>query len=113
LAQQEGIGEFLIQKYSAPELRVQGISVNMQGLSSSQQSDVLGLEIGDQADLGFTPNGIPPKISVRSRIIGVSHDVGLSSHFVSFSLEKLPFEFFVLDDATFGKLDEADVVLGF
>jgi len=113
LAQQEGIAEFLIQKYSVPELRVQGITVNMQGLSSSQQSDVLGLEIGDQVDLGFTPNGIPPKISVRSRIIGVSHDVGLSSHFVMFNLEKLPFQFFVLDDATFGKLDEADVVLGF
>jgi hypothetical protein len=113
LAQQEGIAEFLISKYSVPELRVQGVTVNMLGLSTAQVSDVLGLEIGDQVDLKFTPNGIPPAISVRSRIIGVSHDVGLASHFVSFSLEKLPFEFFVLDDAVFGKLDETDVVLGF
>jgi hypothetical protein len=113
LAQQESIADFLIQKYSEPELRVQAITVDMQAMSAAQQSDVLGLEIGDQVDFLFTPNGIPPAISVRSRIIGVSHDVGLDSHFVSFNLEKLPFQFFVLNSAEFGKLDETDVVLGF
>jgi hypothetical protein len=32
---------------------------------------------------------------------------------VAFNFEALPFVFFVLDDPFFGKLDEADVVLGF
>jgi hypothetical protein len=52
-------------------------------------------------------------VSIRNRIIGVSHDIGIDTHFVTFNFEKLPFTFFVLDDPVFGKLDEADVVLGF
>jgi hypothetical protein len=112
-AGQEGLAEFVIQRYSEPEYRFKSLTTNLRGLSAAQTADVLGLEIGDQVDVTFTPNGIPPQVSIRNRIIGVSHDIGIDTHFVTFDLEKLPFTFFVLDDPVFGKLDEPDVVLGF
>jgi hypothetical protein len=46
-------------------------------------------------------------------VIGISHDVSIDSHFVSLAFEELPFDFFILDDPTFGKLDDDAGVLGF
>jgi hypothetical protein len=45
-------------------------------------------------------------------VIGISHQVGFVEHLVTLRFEELPFEFFVLDDDPFGRLDE-DGVLGF
>jgi hypothetical protein len=112
-AGQEGLAEFIIQRYSEPEYRFRSLTTNLRGLSNAQIAEVLQIEIGDQVDVVFTPNNIPPAVSIRNRIIGVSHNIGIDTHLVTFNFEKLPFTFFVLDDPTFGKLDEADVVLGF
>jgi hypothetical protein len=113
LAGQEGLADFVIQRYSEPEYRFRSLTCNLRGMSDARVLEVLGIDIGDQVDVSFTPNGIPPSVSIRNRVIGVSHEIGIDSHFVTFNFEKLPFTFFVLDDAVFGKLDEADVVLGF
>ena len=112
-AGQEGLAEFMIQRYSQPEYRFRSLTTNLRGLSNAQVADVLALEIGDQVDVVFTPNRIPPAVSIRNRIIGVSHSIGIDEHLVTFNFEKLPFQFFTLDDPTFGKLDEPDIVLGF
>ena len=113
LAGQEGLADFIIQRYSEPEYRFRSLTTNLRGLSDAQVAEVLGLEIGDQVDVTFTPNRIPPAVSIRNRVIGISHDIGIDQHLVTFNFEKLPFTFFVLDDPVFGKLDEPDVVLGF
>jgi hypothetical protein len=113
LAGQEGLADFMIQRYSEPEYRFRSLTCNLRGMSDAKVLEVLAIDIGDQVDVSFTPNGIPPSVSIRNRVIGVSHEIGIDSHFVTFNFEKLPFTFFVLDDAVFGKLDEADVVLGF
>jgi len=108
----QGLADFILFRYAQPEYRVETIGVNLRALTPAQRDEVLGLELGDQANLVFNP-GPGGAISVRNRIIGISHDVGVAEHRVSFSLEALPFDFFVLDDATFGKLDNTDGVLGF
>jgi hypothetical protein len=113
LAGQEGLADFVIQRYSEPEYRFRSLTTNLRGLSNAQVLDVLSIEIGDQVDVVFTPNRIPPAVSIRNRIIGISHNIGIDQHLVTFNFEKLPFVFFVLDDPVFGKLDEPDVVLGF
>jgi hypothetical protein len=113
LAGQEGLADFVIERYSQPEYRFRSLTTNLRGLSDAQVAEVLGVEIGDQVDVTFTPNRIPPAVSIRNRIIGISHDISIDQHFVTFNFEKLPFTFFVLDDPVFGKLDEPDVVLGF
>ena len=108
----QGLADFILFRYSEPEYRVESIGVNLRALTPSQREDVLALELGDQANLVFNP-GPGGAISVRNRIIGIEHDVGIDFHTMRFSLEALPFDFFILDDATFGKLDNTDGVLGF
>jgi hypothetical protein len=112
LAQAESIADFLIQRYANPEYRVESVTVNLRTLTSEQVADVLALELGDQARLVFTPNATGSAINVVNRVIGVSHDVGVLEHRVTFNLEVLPFTFFILDDAVFGILD-GEGVLGF
>jgi len=84
----------------------------LRAISDSERADVLGLELGDQADLVFTPNGVGLPIALRNRVIGISHQVGIDSHRVTFAFEELAFDFFILDDDPAGRLG-ADGVLGF
>jgi hypothetical protein len=62
----------------------------------------------------FTPNAIGAAIEVAEpgdwnwRMMS-----GILEHRVTFNFEQLPFSFFLLDDATFGRLDDDAGVLGF
>jgi hypothetical protein len=113
LAQAEAIADYLIARYAEPEYRIGSVTVNLRALTPSQVDDVLGLELGDQADIVFTPNRVGGAIALRNRVIGIAHDVGILEHRVTFNFEELPFDFFILDSATFGKLDDDAGVLGF
>ena len=108
----QGLADFILFRYSEPEYRVENIGVNLDALTPTQREEVLGLELGDQANLVFNP-GPGGFIAVRNRIIGIDHDIQVDVHRVRFSLEALPFDFFILDDPVFGKLDNTDGVLGF
>jgi hypothetical protein len=111
--QLQALADYIVFRYGVPEYRIERVTVNLNRLSPSQVDDVLSLELGEQADVVFQPPGGGPPIALRNRVIGIAHDVGLSEHFITFNFEALPFEFFILDDATFGKLDNTDGVLGF
>jgi hypothetical protein len=108
----QGLANYIVGRYKNPEYRIERIRVNMRALDTTQRAEVLSLELGDQADVIFTPNRIGSAISIRNRVIGISHDVDPENHFVSFSFEALPFDFFILNNDPFGKLD-GDGVLGF
>jgi hypothetical protein len=112
-AQLQGLADYIVSRYAEPEYRVESVTVNLRALSDTQRDEVLSLELGDQADVVFTPNRVGAAIAIRNRVIGISHDVGVDRHTVSFAFEDLPFQFFILDDAVFGKLDNTDGVLGF
>jgi hypothetical protein len=112
-AQAQAIADYLVARYAEPEYRIGSVTVNLRALTSEQVDHVLGLELGDQADIVFTPNRVGEAIALRNRVIGVSHDVGILEHRVTFNFEELPFSFFILDDATFGRLDDDAGVLGF
>jgi hypothetical protein len=112
-AQAIGLADYIVRRYGYPDFRIANVTVDLRALSESQVEDLLGLELGDQADLVFTPNGFGRQIALRNRVIGLSHDVGIDRHTMSFAFEDLPFDFFVLDDGVFGKLDNTDGVLGF
>ena len=112
-AQAESLAAYLVRRFGFPEFRIAEVTINLRALSSTQIEDVLGLELGDQADLIFTPNGFGEQLAIRNRVIGISHSVGLDDHKMTFAFEDLPFEFFVLDDEVFGKLDNTDGILAF
>lgn len=109
----DGLANYLVFKYGTPEYRIASVRVNLKALTPPQRSEVLQLELGSQADVIFTPNRIGNPISIRNRITGISHDVSLESHYVTFNFEALGFSLFILDDSDAGKLDNTEYVLGF
>lgn len=109
----QGLADYILARYKEPEYRIERVSVDVRALSPQQRAEILSLELGEQADVLFTPNQIGETIALRNRIIGISHDVSLDSHLMSLVFEKLPFDFFILDDGVFGKLDDDAAVLGF
>ena len=112
-AQLEALADYIVGRYANPEYRVENITVNLRTVTTEQRDELLALELGDESVVSFTPNGIGDPISLRYRIIGISHDVGVDRHNMSFNFEQLQFQFFVLDDPVFGKLDNTEAVLGF
>jgi len=111
--QLEALADYIVFRYGVPEYRIERVTVNLNRLGQAETDEVLGLELGDQAGVVFQPPGPGGPVALRNRIIGIAHDVGLSEHLVTFNFESLPFVFFILDDATFGKLDDDAGVLGF
>jgi len=111
--QLESLADYLVFRYKEPEFRIESVTVNLSAVTNDQIDDVLSLELGDQADVIFQPTGQGNIIAIRNRIIGISHDVSITEHLVTFNFESLPFSFFILDDATFGILDDDAGVLGF
>ena len=110
--QLQGLADYIVLRYGVPEYRIERVTVNLNRLSPAQVTEVLALELGSIADVEFQPPGGGAPVALRNRVIGIAHDVGLSEHLVSFNFEGLPFDFFVLDDALFGKLD-GEGILGF
>jgi hypothetical protein len=108
----QSLADYVVSRFAQPEYRIESVTVDLNKVTSVQKTEVLSLELGDVADVVFTPNAIPPAIALRNRIIGISHDITVDQHNVTLAFEELPFEFFIIDDDPFGRLD-GDGVLGF
>ena len=91
--------------YSQPEYRFDGVDISLEKLSPAQQSQILGLEIGDVCKIAFTPNGIAPQIVRYVEVREINHNVQTTLHRVSLGFNETRYAPLVLDDAVFGKLD--------
>jgi hypothetical protein len=100
------LAEFLLARFKEPQYRFSNLSVIMDVLSEAQQNEVLDLEIGDIAQVRFTPSGIPPAIEQYVRVIGISHDWQNNEKRINLALERLDFSLFILDNPVLGVLDE-------
>lgn len=109
-AQAQDLADWLVNLYGEPQLRIQSVSLVMQGLTVQQQNDVLGLELGDVVRVVFTPNGIGDAIDRFVAIDAIEHVVTPNVHTVQLDLSQT-IGAFILDSATFGVLDSN--VLGF
>jgi hypothetical protein len=103
--QLEFLAEFLLARYKEPQYRFETVTVVLDTITPENQDKVLDLEIGDIVLVRFEPSDIPPAIEQYCRIIGINHDWNPGSKNISFSLERLDFAIFILDDAVLGQLD--------
>jgi hypothetical protein len=99
------LADYLLARYKEPEYRFETVTVVMDTLTETNQDAVLDLEIGDIVLVRFEPSDIPPAIEQYCRIIGINHDWNPNNKNISFSLERLDFAIFILDDAVLGQLD--------
>lgn len=100
-----GLAEYVVAKYGQPEYRFSGVIVNLDSLSDAHRASVLGLEIGDVAQVVFTPNGIGTPIDKYGQVIGIEHSKDTGKHDVKLSLAAVDFASLVLNDTVFGRLD--------
>ena len=104
-AQLQFLADFLLARYKEPQYRFETVTVVLDTLTTVNQDKVLDLEIGDIVLVRFEPSDIPPAIEQYCRIIGINHDWNPASKNISFSLERLDFAIFILNDPVLGELD--------
>jgi hypothetical protein len=75
---------YIVRKYADPELRFDTMTVQLAGLGTAEQSDVLGVELSDVVRVEYQPNGIGDRIVKDVQVIGIRHDARPSSHTVTF-----------------------------
>jgi hypothetical protein len=104
-AQLQNLANFVVEKFSEPEYRIDAIGMNVDTLSTAHRAIVLGLELGDVIVLKFTPNGIGDPIEQYGQVIRLDSQIENDRHDVTIGLTSLDWTFLVLDDAVFGTLD--------
>lgn len=104
----EALGQlaiFLVNQYANPEYRFESVTVPLSKLSTSQQNDVLGLEIGSICQIKFQPNKVGAVINKYAQVIGIQNQMSISDHKVTLAFQTIDTAYFVLDDPAFGLLD--------
>jgi hypothetical protein len=101
----DSLALYLASLYANPEYRFRTLEVQLDELTTAQQTEILNLEIGSVVRIKFTPNGIAPAIDRYAEVIQVSHGSNQITHTVKLSFATLETALLVLDDAEFGKLD--------
>jgi hypothetical protein len=110
----QDFADFVASRYAEPELRFSSIRVAVDALGTADRAAMLGLEIGDVAEVKLTPNDIGPQVARYQLVIGLSHDISPEFHFMDISFGDLQTSLFVIGDAEFGTIGEdAPGVLGF
>jgi hypothetical protein len=96
---------YLVGLYDDPELRINEITVNLHDKSDASVGNLIGLEIGDLAQIIFTPNQVGSAINQYAMITGIKHDIGIDQHQVTFDLASTSVLNFILDSPKYGILD--------
>jgi hypothetical protein len=96
---------YLVSEYANPEYRFESVTVPLNKLSTSQQNQILGLEIGSICRIKFQPNKIGTVIDKFAQVIGIQNQMSISDHKVTLAFQTIDNAYFVLDDDAFGLLD--------
>ena len=106
----EAMVQYLLSIYKEPEYRFDKITVAMHKLAPASQDLVLALELSDIVSAEFTPSKLPPAIQEFSTIIGISHEIDVAEHFVTFSLGSTLGNPLILDNDVLGVLDVGTLI---
>jgi hypothetical protein len=85
------LGTALLTRYKEPSYRVRTVRFDFKGVPTSAQSQLMDIELGDQATLRFRPPG-GGEILERSVLIdAIEHDTSPSRHIITMALTDLTF----------------------
>jgi len=106
----EDLAIYYARKFAQPEYRFEAVSLQVDQLTPEQQSQVLGIDIGDVLQIKFTPGGVAPAISKYAEVIRVDNLIDPITHRITLGFSTLDFALLVLDDLVFGKLDNGNAL---
>jgi hypothetical protein len=103
-----GIANYLLGKYQNPILRFTGLSTELAALTQTQSDICLSLDLTDIATVTKTYDVGTPTTETQTLIVsGVEHRIRPGSHVISYTFESTDGnQYFTLDDAIFGVLDQ-------
>jgi hypothetical protein len=104
------LADWVVAQYSTAQLRLDSVTVRLDGLTADQKAAVLDLDLGSVAQVEYTPNNAGSAITSYVTIDGIAHAATPALHDVTFTLSQTVAAF-ILDNAQFGTLD--DNVLGY
>jgi hypothetical protein len=99
-ADAQALADYLVSKYAEPELRFEALTVQLAGLGTAMQADVLGIELTDIIRVEYQPNGIGDRIVKDVQVIGIRHAVQPDRHAVTFTLASTDTAAFVFGGGT-------------
>jgi len=98
------LATYLVAQFAEPEYRFEAIEIDLTDLTESDQTRILGLELGDFVQVKFTPNNVPPAIDRYAEVIRIAQNVTPTSHRVTLGLATTEYYFWRLSDLVFGRL---------
>jgi hypothetical protein len=103
----QSLGQYLLGKYSQPQLRFTGLSTQLLALSDAKQNTCLGLDLTNVCTVvKHFAVGSPSSVSQTVIVTGISHNITPASHIISYTFESTDgSNYLTLDDSVFGTLD--------
>jgi hypothetical protein len=101
------LANYLLGRYDQPELRFSSLRVNLHDKNTSDQAELLAVEIQDVIKIVFTPNGIGDAIDRYGLVTGIKHSIGIDTHTVTFDFGSVQDFPLILDDPIYGRLGGA------
>jgi hypothetical protein len=95
---------YLVGLYDEPELRINEVTVNLHDKTSTQVSNLLGIEIADVVQVIFTPNRVGSAINQYAIVTGVKNNIGIDRHELTLNLGSVSSFPIILDNSIYGRL---------
>lgn len=102
------LADALVSQYAEPELRIEGLTLDLRSVTPTQRESLLAMELGDIVQVQFTPNEIPPAIDRFGKVIGITQTIQPGSEEMQIRLQDSLGQLLRLGDAEFGKLDSGN-----
>jgi hypothetical protein len=79
----------LLGRYKEPAYRVRVVRFNFRGVPTSAQTQLMDIELGDQATLRFRPQGLGERIERSVLIDSIEHEASPDRHIITMALTDL------------------------
>lgn len=86
--QAQALADFYSGRFAAPLVRINSLTIPVDALSGAQLGQVLGLDLGDQVTVRFTPNGIGDPIEQIVAVESIEHQIDPGRHVMRLSLSQ-------------------------
>jgi len=100
----DAVTTFVVE-YGDPEYRFESASIALHGLSNANQNSLLALDLTDNIQIKFTPNGIGSALSKFVKVIGIELSGEPGSCVMTMRFEEIYNGYLVLDSDSYGLLD--------
>jgi hypothetical protein len=99
------IASAFLGEFRLPEYRAEQMTVALEALTTTQQNNVLAIDIRDVVRIGFKPSNTGDVVDKYYQVLGVSTNVDVERDAITFSLASLDNLPFRLDSTYLGVLD--------